>query len=191
MIMRDQLAAIKEKLKSKSDPSTIEFINKIVPGTKKAYGVKTPELNLIVKEYKNGGFDLVKTLWKSGALEEKIIAIKILEKIGVKDPKLTLDLVKEFSREIENWAECDGLGMQALKGARKDYAGEIFALAEKYNRSKNLWQRRLSLVMVEFYTRDPTYHKRIKKLIKAVENDEEYYVRKAVQWINRNFIKGK
>jgi 3-methyladenine DNA glycosylase AlkD len=186
-----ELAAIKEKLKSKSDPSAIEFASRVVPGARKIYGVKTPELNLIAREFKAGGFELVKKLWQSGALEEKIIAIKILEKIGSKDPEQTLDLVKRFSLQIENWAECDGLGMQALKAVRKNRTKEIFALAEKYNRSKNLWQRRLSLVMVEWFTRDPLYHPRIKKLVKHLEEDEEYYVRKAVQWINRNFKKGK
>jgi 3-methyladenine DNA glycosylase AlkD len=34
-------------------------------------------------------------------------------------------------------------------------------------------------------------HTEIKKLIKPLENDEEYYVKKAVVWINKNFAKGK
>jgi len=189
--MPNQLTLIKERLKSKSEPSTVEFVTKVVPGAQKIYGVKTPELNLIVKEHKSGGFELAKTLWKSGALEERIVAIKILEKIGAKDPEQTLALVKQFSSSVENWAECDGLGMQALKGVRKNHTAEIFALAEKYNHAKSLWQRRLSLVMVEWYTREPKFHSRIKKLVKGVESDEEYYVQKAVQWINRNFEKKK
>jgi len=189
--MPEHLTTIRERLKAKGDPAMIEFASKIVPGAKKIYGVKTPELNLIAKEFKIGGFDLVKKLWKSGALEEKIIAIKILEQIGGKNPRETLELVRQFSSQIDNWAVCDGLGMQALKGVRKKMGEEIFLLATKYNRSKNSWQRRLSLVMVEWYTRDPSYHNQIKRLVNAVENDEEYYVRKAVQWINRNFKKRK
>jgi 3-methyladenine DNA glycosylase AlkD len=189
--MKVQLKAIQDQLKSKSDSSNIAFFKKMVPGRQKIYGVKTPELNLLAKEYKSYGFDLVKALWQSGALEEKVIAIKILEQIGAKDPQQTIELVKQFSTQIDNWAVCDGLGMQALKGVRKKHAEEIFRLAEKYNRSKDPWQRRLSLVMVEWYTRDPLCHGQIKKLVKAVEEDDEYYVKKAVQWINRNFSKHK
>ena len=189
--MQEQIIAIKERLKAKGNPAMIAFATKIVPGAQKIYGVKTPELNLIAKEFKSGGFELVKKLWKSGALEEKIIAIKILEQIGGKNPEEALELVKQFSSEIDNWAVCDGLGMQALKGVRKKLDDEIFRLAAKYNCSKDPWQRRLSLVMVEWYTREPSRHNQIKKLVKAVEKDNEYYVRKAVQWINRNFEKAK
>ena len=189
--MKEQLTAIQERLRANSDLSNIEFFRKMVPGQQKIYGVKTPELNQLAKEFKKGGFELVTALWKSGALEEKVIAIKILEQIGKKDVERTLKLVQEFARKIDNWAVCDGLGMQALKGVRKTHTEEIFALAKVYNRSKDPWQRRLSLVMVEWYTRDSSQHTRIKSLVKSLHDDEEYYVRKAVQWINRNFAKRK
>jgi 3-methyladenine DNA glycosylase AlkD len=186
-----QLAAIQQILESKSEQSKIEFFGKMVPGQQKIYGVKTPDLNQIAKEFKSGGFQLVAVLWKSGALEEKIIAIKILEQIGRNDVKQTVKLLKEFAKEIDNWAVCDGLGMQALKGVRKTHTEEIFRLAEEYNRAKDPWKRRLSLVMVEWYTREPVHHSRIKKLVKSLEDDPEYYVKKAVQWIKRNLSKKK
>jgi 3-methyladenine DNA glycosylase AlkD len=31
----------------------------------------------------------------------------------------------------------------------------------------------------------------IRKLVKTLENDEEYYVKKAIVWINKNLEKGK
>ncbi len=189
--MNAQLKSIQERLEAKSDASNIPFFEKMVPGQQKIYGVKTPELNLIAKQYKEGGFELAKELWNSGALEEKIVSIKILEQIGKKDVKQTIQLVKQFAKKIDNWAVCDGLGMQALSGVRKTNAEEIFALAEQYNHSKDPWQRRLSLVMVEWYTRDPAYHSRIKRLVKNLKDDKEYYVKKAIQWIERNFNKKK
>jgi 3-methyladenine DNA glycosylase AlkD len=86
---------------------------------------------------------------------------------------------------------CDGLGMQFLRGIVKTHDKEIFAIAEKYNISKDMWQRRLSLVMVEWYTRSKEHIQEIKKLVKRLEKDDEYYVKKAVTWINKNFAKGK
>jgi len=189
--MSKSLSSIQNKLREKSDQVSIEAFKKLVPGTQKIYGVKTPELNLIAKEFKNDGFSLVAELWTSGALEEKVIAIKILEQIGHKDVNQTLSLVKKFSNGIDNWAVCDGLGMQALKGVRKTNAELILQLAEVYNKSKDPWQRRLSLVMVEWYTRIGAHHSEIKKLVKNLEGDDEYYVKKAVVWINKNFKKGK
>ena len=182
---------IQKLLTAAANKNDIKFFATAVPGEQKIYGVKTPVLNEIVKQFATGGFDLAQELWKAGALEEKIIAIKIIEKKGKNDPDRVFKLFKEFSKSIDNWAVCDGLGMQFLSGIRKTHADEIFSLAKKYSRSKNSWQRRLSLVMVEWYTRQNERMPEIKNLVKLLENDQEYYVKKAIVWIKRNFAKGK
>jgi 3-methyladenine DNA glycosylase AlkD len=46
-------------------------------------------------------------------------------------------------------------------------------------------------VIVEWYTREKAAHPAIIKLVKSLENDKEYYVKKAVAWIKRNLEKGK
>jgi 3-methyladenine DNA glycosylase AlkD len=189
--MSQQLKEIQKILLAKGDKKNARFFQKMVPGKQKIYGVKTPELNVIVQQYKVYSFDLAKELWSSGALEEKIIAIKIIEKMGKKDPDKLLALFKQFSNQIDNWAVCDGLGMQFLRGIVTTHAEDIFALAAEYNHSKDPWQRRLSLVMVEWYTRHTDHHAAIKKLVKNLEGDDEYYVKKAIVWINKNFTKGK
>jgi len=189
--MAKQIKEIQRVLTEKSDKGNIAFFRVMVPGKQKIYGVKTPVLNKLAKTYKGGSFDLAEGLWNSGALEEKIIAIKIIEKVGKTDPSRVLKLFKQFAKEIDNWAVCDGLGMQFLRGLVKTHQKPIFDLAFKLNRSKDPWQRRLSLVMVEWYTRVGEAHKEIRELVKNLDNDEEYYVKKAVTWINRNFKKGK
>jgi 3-methyladenine DNA glycosylase AlkD len=189
--MSQQLKEIQRTLASQADKENRKFFEKMVPGQQKIYGVKTPALNLLAQQFKAYSFDLSKELWTSGALEEKIIAIKIMEKMGKKDPLQLLQLFKQFSKKIDNWAVCDGLGMQFLRGIVKTHSNDIFELATRLSDSRNFWQRRLSLVMVEWYTRDKEYHERIKKLVKSLEGDDEYYVKKAVIWINRNFKKGK
>jgi 3-methyladenine DNA glycosylase AlkD len=189
--MSKELVEIQNMLRSKADKKNIEFFQTAVPGNQKIYGVKTPDLNELVKQFKAGSFDLAEELWNSGALEEKIIAIKIIEKTGKTDPGRLLKLFKRFSNQIDNWAVCDGLGMQFLRGIIKTHKDEIFHLAEKLNQSKDPWQRRLSLVMIEWYTRISGTHKEINKLVKNLEEDKEYYVKKAVVWIKKNLKKGK
>lgn len=189
--MSTDLKEIQTILSAKSDTKNLPFLEKIIPGRQKMYGVKTPELNAIAQRFKTGSFALAKELWQSGALEEKIIAIKIMEKTGKDDPGALLKLFISFSKEIDNWAVCDGLGMQFLRGIVKTHTAEIFSIAEKLSDSKDPWQRRLSLVMVEWYTRMKEYHPRINKLLKKLEGDNEYYVKKAIVWIRRNFEKGK
>jgi len=189
--MSKQLKDIQDLLTAASEKSNRDFFQKMVPGKQKIYGVKTPALNDLAKKFKEGSFDLAEELWDSGALEEKIISIKILERTGKTDPKRLLGLFKQFSKTVDNWAVCDGLGMQFLRGIVKTHQKEIFILAKKFNYSKDPWQRRLSLVMVEWYTREGERHKEIKQLVASLECDKDYYVKKAVVWINKNLKKGK
>ena len=189
--MSAQLKAIQKILKERSNSEAKAAYQKFVPGEEKIYGVRTPILNDIASQFKAGGFDLVEELWKAGALEEKILALKMLGKIAKKDPDRSLKLIQLFAKNIGNWAVCDTMGMQGLKPVLKTHQKEIFALAKKYNASFDFWQRRLSLVLVEWYTRIKELHPEIKQLVKNLENDKEYYVKKAVVWISRNFEKGK
>jgi 3-methyladenine DNA glycosylase AlkD len=189
--MSIDLKAIQQLLKEKSNPEALAACKKFVPGKIKIYGVGTPVLNELAKQFKAGGFKLIKELWDAGALEEKMIAVKILQKIAKQDAAQSLQLVQYFAPGINNWAVCDAVGMQGLQTILKTHQKEIFALAKKYNQSANFWERRLSLVLVEWYTRDKALHDEIKKLMKPLENDGEYYVKKAVMWINKNFAKGK
>ncbi|MEI2737437.1 MAG: DNA alkylation repair protein [Chitinophagaceae bacterium] len=189
--MATELKQIQQLLLSNSQEKNHDYFLKMIPGEQKIYGVKTPVLNEIVKQFKAGSFGLAEELWKAGSFEERIIAVKIMEKKGKDDPERLLKLFKQFSKHVDNWAVCDGLGMQFLRGAVKTHAKEIFEIANQFSTSKNRWQRRLSLVMVEWYTRNKEYHPSINKLVNRLENDEEYYVRKAVAWIKRNFAKDK
>ena len=189
--MKPVISEIRQILEKHALKKNENFFKMMVPGQQRVYGVKTPVLNEIAKKYQEGSFVLAKALWKSGALEERIIAIKIIEKKGKTDPARVLELLKEFSASIDNWAVCDGLGMQFIRGIVKTHAKEIFGLAKIYSRSKDPWRRRLSLVMVEWYTRQPEYHAAIRELVKFLENDEAYYVKKAVAWIHRNLDRKK
>lgn len=191
-MMQRQLKEIQGILKTKATPEAKAAYEKFVPGSKeKIYGVRTPVLNELALQFKEGGFALVEELWKAGALEEKLLAVKMLGKIAKKDPKHSLKLTRLFAKNIGNWAVCDTLGMQGLKPIVKTHTEDIFALAWEYNNSTDFWQRRLSLVLVEWYTRVKELHPQIKQLVKNLENDEEYYVKKAIVWINKNFTKDK
>ena len=189
--MSEHLNAIQKILKANSSAEARVSHQKFVPGGEKIYGVRMPFINELAGKNKTGGFDLVEELWKAGALEEKVLAIKILGKIAKKDPERSLKMIEMFSRNIGNWAVCDAIGMQGLKPILKTHQQPIFELAKKYNKSPDFWKRRLSLVLVEWYTRIKTLHPEIKKLVRALENDDEYYVKKAIVWINKNLEKGK
>lgn len=189
--MSTLLKQIQKELEASSTTEAKAAALKFVPGATKVYGIRTPVLNIMAKKYKEAGFDLVKELWQSEAFEERLMAAKMLREICKKDPELSVKLVSIFSKDISDWAVCDTVGMQSLKPVAKKMQKEIFELSSKLLRSKNLWQRRLSLVIIEVFTKDKALKPEILKRATILENDEEYYVRKAVIWIKRNFTKGK
>jgi 3-methyladenine DNA glycosylase AlkD len=185
------LKKIQKILKENSSPDGKAAQEKFVPGAGQAYGTRAPILNELAKKFKDGGFELIEELWQCSHIEEKILAAKLLGQVAKRDPKKTLAFIRRFSKEVSDWAVCDTLGMQAPKKINKSHAKEIFEMSRALISSKNLWQRRLALVLSEWYTRDKNFHPAIKQLLKKVENDDEYYVKKAVVWINRNFSKGR
>ena len=98
------LKQVQKELKESSTPEAKAAALKFVPNAEKVYGIRTPVLNVMAKKYKEGGFELVKELWNSGAFEEKLLAGKLLNMICKKDPLLSLKLVAGFTKNISDWA---------------------------------------------------------------------------------------
>src|SRR6187455_3531512 len=96
------LKQIQKELKAHSTPEAKAAAMKFVPNAEKIYGIRTPVLNILTKKYKEGGFDLVKELWDSGAFEERLLAAKLLNVICKKDPLRSLKLIGSFSKDISN-----------------------------------------------------------------------------------------
>ena len=184
-----KLSDIQFMLHQKGTEEGKASFRKFVPTSQKVYGVRLPDINDLAKQYKQAGMDLVVELWKSGAFEERLLAAKLLGKLAKKQPQMTLQLVQEFSNDLNDWAVCDTLGTQSIKGIAKEYVEAIFALSKKLLVSSNPWQRRLGVVLLEIYTKDQHYHSQVQSYLNLVEGDKEYYVKKAVDWIKRNLGK--
>lgn len=183
------LKEIQEQLKTESESDYKKFLIGIVPTAKKVYGVRVAITNEMVKAFKDGGIDLVEQLWKSGAYEERLLAAKILGKHAKKNPEKVFQLIYDFAEDLLDWAICDTLAMQALKPLVEKYKKEIWEISDDMIHSENEWKRRFALVCIEYYTRYPEDHSRIKKQIAKVKDDKTHYVKKAVKWLERNMEK--
>ncbi len=89
----DVLTEIQDKLSTFSTEEARVAFAKFVPNSRNVYGVRLPMINNLAKQYKAHGFPLIGKLWNSGAFEERMLAIKLLNKICRKDPDLTLELL--------------------------------------------------------------------------------------------------
>jgi len=158
-----QLSKIRKILNSKSNLKTKESTQKFVPTIKNQYGVKITVLNDLVKKVQKSDFELIEKLWESEVFEERILASKILGKIGDVNSQKTLKLIKKFSQEISDWAVCDTLATQGVRKIIKLKQKEIFEISKKLIKSKNLWQRRFALILLINFVKDKRWKKEIEE----------------------------
>ncbi len=182
----EMLTEIREFLKEKSNDKVKESWRKFIPTSEKVYGVYITDINKITSKYVSGGFKLVEELWKSGYLEERILAAKILGKICKKDPEKTLNLIKKFVNNIVDWAVCDTLATQGLRPIAKIKQKDILEFSRRLVKSENLWKRRFGIVLLINFKKEKSLRKQIEEIINSVSDDKEYYVKKALDWLKRS-----
>jgi 3-methyladenine DNA glycosylase AlkD len=185
----ERVSSIKQALAAQSDEKAKGAVRKFIPTSQHVYGVRLPLLNLIVKEHREGGFDLAEALWNSGAFEEKLIAAKLLGNSCKKDPERALTLAKKFAAQVSDWAVCDTLGMQGVKGIALEKQIELFAWSNKLVKSKSLWERRLGLVLLTHFVKDRNSRTLIEETLDRLRGDKEHYVKKAVEWLQKDLQK--
>ena len=66
---------------------------------------------------------------------------------------------------------------------------ELFAWSNKLVKSKNLWERRLGLVLLTHFVKDRNARTRIEEALARLRGDKEHYVKKAVEWLQRDLRK--
>jgi 3-methyladenine DNA glycosylase AlkD len=189
MSVSQRASSIKQALVAMADPEAKAATQKFVPTSQNVYGVRVPLLNQLAKEHREGGFELAEALWKAGSFEEQLLATKVLGNSCKKDPDRAVTLAKKFASGITDWAVCDTLAMQGLRGIAVGKQRELFAWSNKLVKSKNLWERRLALVLLTHFVKDKDARPRINETIARLSGDKEYYVKKAVQWLQRDLEK--
>ncbi len=92
--------------------------------------------------------------------------------------------IKHWQNTVDNWGLCDGLSKIYTK-ILELIPDEVLKQLEKWNKSKNLWDRRQSVVSLLYFSRTKKVVLPFDTIIKFIDrllNDEEYYVQKGVGW---------
>lgn len=96
-------------------------------------------------------------------------------------------LLKKWSARIDNWAHSDTLsGIYAR--ILEDHPEKVYPTLIKWNKSKNPWLRRLSMVSLIYYSLQRERVLPIKKILSLVEphlDDDHHYVQKGIGWTLR------
>ncbi len=122
-------------------------------------------------------------LWKSGKLEEGVIAChayrRFAKDFGAGDFR-TFD--RWLERYVHNWANCDGLAGWLVAGAIRNRP-ELIAKLDGWTRSKNRWRRRAAIVTLLQEAKAGGNTAAIFRICTLLRGDADVMVQKGVGWV--------
>jgi 3-methyladenine DNA glycosylase AlkD len=152
------------------------------------YGLTMPEQRTIVKDFTDLSLKDIRTLLNSKIHEERMIALLILVKKYEKtNDKKFVNFYLKNAKRINNWDLVDvtapnivGHHLLRNKAERK--------ILYKLARSKNLWEKRISIISTFTFLRNNQLADTI-KISKILLKDEHDLIHKAVGWMLRELGK--
>jgi 3-methyladenine DNA glycosylase AlkD len=194
-----EAAHLLEQIKQRVDSARRDVADRTAPTGLKVYGVKVPDLRKIAEAWvrvhkdisRDDLFALVETLWEGGSREEREMAFYLLEHFERWVPDLPKAHFERWRRDLDSWAETDGLGwMLAVwlagdPGARLDYLWELID-------DEDVWSRRLALAPLARINRGKlgfTAPDLTLRLIDRVKEERRPMITKAVSWVLRETTK--
>ena len=167
---------------------------RFIPGMGESYGVPVPALRLIAAELAKWGgrhspqaFALIEQLWRNGSRDERVIAAKMLERLGKREWEKTLELAASFVGDIRNWEECDQLACFGLRNVVQRHPEAVLPRCQTWVRSEDKWTRRFGVAGLTSLPKDKGYHPSEPEfaILDAVMADEAREVQDAVAWMLR------
>jgi 3-methyladenine DNA glycosylase AlkD len=177
-------------------------MSRAVPGARKVYGVRVPQLREMAREIRKrfqGDVEKVVTIaetcWEQGSREHCVVAILMLAGLKQLEPTRRWELGLNFLAEVEDWETCDQLCMGLLGQAVVEDPQYMDDL-EGWVEDPNLWVRRAALASTVVLRRSraepeikAALNKRTLEICQRLLDDPEHYVRKAVDWAIREVIR--
>lgn len=148
-------------------------------------GIRVPVLRELAKEYQTITVKEAEHLLKSPIHEERLLALFILLRIYSKAEeaikKAIYELYLKNTKFINNWDLVDSSAEYIVGDFLLDKGKNLlYQLA----RSKNLWERRISIMSTFCFIKRRQYSETL-KVAKALLNDKEDLIHKAVGWMLR------
>lgn len=191
-------AGLHDLLRSLGSEERAAGAQQYIPGMGKSYGVPLPALRVIAAELAKwgqrcpeGAFALAERLWHNGSREERIIAAKVLERLGKREPERTLELAASFVGDIRNWEECDQLACFGLRNVVQRHPDMVLPRCQDWVRSEDKWVRRFGVAVLTSLPRDKAYRpsEREFAILDAVMADEAREMQDAIAWALREMSK--
>lgn len=147
-------------------------------------GVTVPEQRAIAKKYINLDLSEVVKLLQNKIHECRLTALFILVgkyKTNIKESKKIVDLYLKNTKYINNWDLVDSSAPYILGHYLLNKDKNILY---KFAKSKNLWQRRISILSTAWFIKEGVFDDTL-KISEILLKDKEDLIHKAVGWMLR------
>ena len=189
---------IDKELKLNSDKFKADKLQKYFKTGKGEYGegdiflgLSLDFLNQTTKKYKDIEFKDIKRLLKSKYHEERTFALIILVKLYKNkktDKKKIVDFYLNNLATINNWDLVDMSCYKILGDYLFNYQNKNWDILKDFSKSKNLWERRISIVSTMFFVKNNYFEPKI-QITKTLLKNEHDLINKATGWLLREIGK--
>jgi 3-methyladenine DNA glycosylase AlkD len=189
--MENILEKLRIELASISDEKTLATSQGFFKETIKAYGVKSPAVQKLSKEWfklidtssKAEIFDLCEKLWQSGYLEESFVACNWSYYLRKNyEPADFMVFEIWINKYVNNWASCDTLCNHTV-GEFVDRYPDYLSLLKKFAHSENRWVRRAAAVSLIVPARKGKFLPDILEIADILLLDRDDLVQKGYGWM--------
>lgn len=189
--MNNILESLRQELRNVSDEKTMATSRNFFKEKIQVYGVKTPTVQKISKEYlkaiqtlpKSEIFALCDGLWQSGIMEESFVACHwsyaISKRFEPADFRVLETWIKEY---VSNWASCDTLCNHTV-GEFVEMYPEFTAKLKEFAGSPNRWVRRAAAVTFIVPARKGKFLEDIFEIADILLLDSDDLVQKGYGWM--------
>jgi 3-methyladenine DNA glycosylase AlkD len=159
--------------------SRLKYLNLKIPSVRAVF---------LKKKLIDKNLSEIENLWfESNIFEVKSLALIWLEKQTTEFLLENIKKIFSWAVEIDNWALSDGYCGILARAFESDQK-KLLPTYKKWNKHKNPWLRRISMVGLFYYSRarkiQPRFNLAI-SMIKPHMSANEYYLQKAVGWTLR------
>lgn len=158
-------------------------------------GIKTPlrkelEKELLKEKSKEALIDkdFVKMLWNYEYRELQYVALDYLVKQKKKLQKEDINFIKDLIITKSWWDTIDLIASHLVGEICKKYPELIDEYILNWSTDENMWIRRTAILYQLKYKQD-TDRNILEKVIKDNIEDEEFFIRKAIGWVLREYSK--
>lgn len=149
-------------------------------------GITVPQSRAIAHRFKNLPKDQIKQLFKSKIHEERLIAILLLvHNFEEGDEKKQKEIFEFYLKQIEHINNWDLVDLSADKIFGGYLIGKDKNILLKLAKSKNLWERRISIIATYSFIKFQKEYEWTFKIAEILLNDQYDLIQKAVGWMLR------